>query len=81
MYSLKTRNSFVVSQYTKYEIPEAQKYQVRQTNVNHNCIIANKDVIESIIYMHNAGSFFLGHPVYIMMSSSTITSQKSRSNC
>ena len=66
MYSLKTRNSFVVSQYTKYEIPEAQKYQVRQTNVNHNCIIVNKNLIGSIIYMHNAGSFFGGDSLSIL---------------
>jgi hypothetical protein len=35
--------------YAKYEIPQAQKCQVRQTNVNNNNIIVNKNFVECII--------------------------------
>jgi hypothetical protein len=41
--------TFILFSYTKYEIPEAQKYQVRQTNVNNNYITVHKNFIECII--------------------------------
>jgi hypothetical protein len=32
--------------YTKYEIPQAEKYQVRRTNVYNNYIVVNKNFID-----------------------------------
>ena len=81
MYSLKTKSlcscitvllSRFAFTYNVHKIwnPRAQKYQVRQTNVN-NYGIVNKNFIECIIIY--AGSVLIGHPVAVDRDNASIT--------
>ena len=69
-YSLKTKSqkTFILFcfnlliLYAKYENPQAQKYQVRQTDVNNDYIIVNKNFIECIINLYRFRFFGTKNP-------------------